>query len=107
MGHCDAWQIFALTENVAGFGSDCLGRCSAGGGGSRTRALDSRVHVRLIVITDVEHVIVSLEHARECSETNIHSGAIAALADHANFSASFSVKGRCNTGCNRGSVAKK
>ena len=47
------------------------------------RALHARVHVALVVVTDVEHVVVPLEHPGETGEADVEGAAVAALGDHA------------------------
>jgi hypothetical protein len=44
-------------------------------------ALHAGVHVRLVVVADVQHVVVALEHPREAGEADVHRAAVAALAD--------------------------
>ena len=58
-----------------------------GRGGAR--ALHAGVHVRLVVVTDVEHVVVSLEHPGQAREADVHGPAIAALRDDAHVLAAF------------------
>ena len=49
-------------------------------------ALHAGVHVRLVVVADVEHVVVALEHARQAAEADVGGAAVAALRDDAHVS---------------------
>ena len=52
----------------------------------RRRALHAGVHVGFVVVADVEHVVVALEHAGQAAEADIGRAAVAALGDHAHSS---------------------
>ena len=68
-------------EDVAGLRAD--GRRGRGARGRRRRAgaLHAGVHVGLVVVADVEHVVVALEHARQAAEADVGGAAVAALRD--------------------------
>ena len=58
-------------------------------GRRRAGALHAGVHVRLVVVTDEEHVVVALEHPREAAEADVDGAAVAALGDHADVVAAL------------------
>jgi hypothetical protein len=62
--------------------------CAPPGAWRRT-ALHAGVHVGLVVVTDVEHVVVALEHARQAAEADVGGAAVAALGDHAHVAAAL------------------
>ena len=65
----DQRRVLALPEDVLAVAD----RLRVGGArrGRRARALHACVHVRLVVVADVEHVVVPLEHAREAGEADV------------------------------------
>ena len=65
VGHRDPRGVLALPELVARRRPHGLRRRRPGRSGGRAGALDAGVHVRLVVVADVEHVVVALEHARQ------------------------------------------
>ena len=69
--HRDQRHVLALAEGVARLGADRLRGRRARGGRRRARALDAGVHVRLVVVADVEHVVVALEHPRQAGEADV------------------------------------
>ena len=79
----DQRRALALAEDVARVVADGLRRRRARGGRRGARALHAGVHVRLVVVTDVEHVVVALEHPGQAREADVDRAAVAALADHA------------------------
>ncbi len=81
--HRDQRGALALTEDVARLRADGLCRRRARRRGRRTRALHAGVHVGLVVVTDVEHVVAALEHARQARHADVDRAAVAALADDA------------------------
>ena len=63
-----------------------LGGLRVGGPGPgrcRARTLHARVHVGLVVVTDVEHIVAALEHPGEGAEADVDGGAVTALRDDA------------------------
>ena len=54
-------------------------RRRAGGGRRRAGTLDAGVHVGLVVVADVEHVVVALEHPGQAGETDVDGAAVPAL----------------------------
>jgi hypothetical protein len=46
-----------------------------------------RVHVAAVVVADVEHVVVALEHAGQAAEADVGGAAVAALGDDADIAA--------------------
>ena len=89
MRHRDQRRALALPEHVPRFRADGLGRGGARGGRGGARALHAGVHVSLVVVTDVEHVVVSLEHPRQARHADVHGAAVAALADDAHVLAAL------------------
>ena len=81
MRHRNQRRALALPEHIARLRADGLRGRRARRGRRGARALHARVHVRLVVVTDVEHVIVSLEHPRQARHPDIDGAAITALAD--------------------------
>ena len=85
--HGDPRQVLALAE--------CRARRRADrhrGRRARRRrrgraALHAGVHVGLVVVTDVEHVVVALEQARQTAEADVGGAAVAALGDDAHGAA--------------------
>src|ERR1700694_1335981 len=81
--HRDARHVFAGAEDIAWGRPQCRG-----GGGPRrrrrrARALHAGVHVRLVVVTDVEHVVVAFEHARQAAKADVGRATVTALRDNA------------------------
>ena len=85
--HRDPRHVLAGAEDVAGRGPDRRRRRGARRRRRRARALHAGVHVRLVVVADVEHVVVALEHARQAAEADVGRAAVAALRDHADVAA--------------------
>ena len=83
VGHRDQRNVLALAEMVAGISVDRLRVGGARTGRRRTRALHAGVHVRLVVVTDVEHVVAALEHPREGAEADVDGAAVTTLGDDA------------------------
>ena len=81
--HRDQRRALALAEDVAGLVADRLRGRRARRRRRRARALHAGVHVGLVVVADVEHVVVALEHPRQAGEADVDRAAVAALADHA------------------------
>ena len=85
--HGDGRHELALTEGVAGLRADRHGgRRARRRRGGRT-ALHAGVHVAAVVVADVEHVVIALEHAREAAEADVGGAAVAALRDDADIAA--------------------
>jgi hypothetical protein len=57
--------------------------------GGVAEALHAGVHVASVVVADVEHVVVALEHAGEAAEADVGGAAVAALGDDAHVVAPF------------------
>ena len=71
MSHRDQRHALALAEHTARFiANGWRGRC-AGGGRRGAGALHAGVHIRFVVIADVEHIVVALKHAREAAEPDV------------------------------------
>src|SRR5450631_2334505 len=81
--HRDARNVFAGAEDIARRGPHCRGRGGTRGRRCRARALHTRVHVRLVVVTDIEHVVVAFEHARQAAEADVGRAAVTALRNNA------------------------
>ena len=90
-------------------GSGADGRCGgrARGRRRRTGALYAGVHVRLVVVADVQHVVVAFEHARQAAQSDVDGAAVAALADHADVVAPLRPQRRGDPRGDRGSVAEQ
>ncbi len=58
------------------------------------RALHAGVHVGLVVVTDEQHVVVALEHARQAGHPDVNRAAVAALAHHPNLASAFHLQRR-------------
>ena len=69
-------------RTVARLGADRLGGGGAGGGRGGAGALHAGVHVRLVVVADVQHVVVALEHAGQAGHADVDRAAVAALGHH-------------------------
>ena len=95
--HCQTRHVLALAERAAWLGPHSLGRHGACGRRGGPRPLHAGVHVGLVVVADVEHVIVALEHAGQGPEADIHGGAIPALAHDPDIGAALGLHGRCHT----------
>src|SRR5205807_1860122 len=78
--HRDPGHVLALPEHVAGRRADGRRGGGARGRWRRAGALHAGVHVRLVVVTDVEHVVVTFEHAGQTGEADVDGAAVAALA---------------------------
>ena len=107
MRHRDQRRALALAEHVPRFGADRLRGRRSGGRWRGARALHARVHVRLVVVTDVEHVIAALEHARQAREPDVHGAAVAALADDAHVLTALRPQCRGDAGRHSGRVAEQ
>ena len=107
MSHSDLRQVLTLTEDVAGFGADCL---SGGGASCRwcgTRTLDAGIHISLVVVTDVQDIIVAFEHSTQCTKTDIDGRAVTALGDYAGGVIPLCFERCSDTRCNSRGVAKE
>ena len=107
VSHRDQRGVLALAEDVAGLVAHRLGVGGAGGRRGGARSLDAGVHIGLVVVTDEEHVVVSLEHPREAAEADVERAAVAALADDADVLAPLGPERRGDAGAERRSVAEE
>jgi hypothetical protein len=107
VGHRDPRQVLALAERVARIFTDGLGGGGPRGRGSGPRALDAGVHVGLVVIADVEHVVVALEHPGQAAETDVDGPTVATLRDHPHVAAAHRLVCRRDAGCHCGRVAEQ
>ena len=82
--HRQPRHVLALAEVGPRLRADRHRRRRAGPRRGRRAALHAGVHVGLVVVADVEHVVVALEHARQAAEADVGRSAVAALGDHAN-----------------------
>lgn len=57
----------------------------------RRTALDTGVHVAAVVVANVKHVVVALEHARQAAEADVGGAAVAALGDNADVFGDFAL----------------
>ena len=99
-------EVLAGAERVAGLVAEGRRRARSCSRGRGARALHARVHVRLVVVTDVEHVVVSLEHAREAPEADVHRAAVAPLREDAHV-APLHAEGRGDSARHGGRVAEE
>ena len=81
MRHGDQRHVLALAELGAGFGAKWLRGGRARGGRRGRRPLHPGVHVAFVVVADVKHIIVALEHAGKAAKADVGGAAIAALRD--------------------------
>ncbi len=104
--HGDGGDELALAEFIAGMRAHRHGggsaRCRRRGG----RALHAGIHVRLVVVADVQHIIVALEHAGQATEPDVGGAAVAALCDHPHVVAALYLQRRRDAGCHRCGVAE-
>ena len=63
VGHRDPGHALACAEHVAGFRptTSVVAVRAAGGGG---RALHAGIHIAFVVVANIEHVVIALEHSR-------------------------------------------
>ena len=103
----DFRHALAGAEDVAGLLAH--GRRGRGARGRRRRrgALHAGVHIGFVVVTNVEHVIVALEHAGQAAETDIGGAAVAALRDGAHLGPPFHPHGGGNAGGDRRGIAEQ
>src|ERR1019366_4721585 len=87
VSHGDERRVLAVPELVPGLRAEGRRRRGAGERRRGARALHARVHVRLVVVANVQNVVVSLEHARQGTEADVHRPAVAALSDDAHRAA--------------------
>ncbi len=105
--HGDARHVLAGAGDVARRGSDRRRGRSARRGRRGAGTLHAGVHVRLVVVADVEHVVVALEHSRETSEADVGGAAVAALRDHAHVVAALHAHRRGDARRDRRGVAEQ
>lgn len=78
---CDNLEhVLLLRETSVGV-LPCGSRGRLGAEGSERAFLDARVHVRFVVIADVENVVVAIDRARKRLEADICRAAVARKAD--------------------------
>ena len=65
------------------------------------------VHVRLVVVADVQHVVAPLEHARQAAQADVHRAAVAALRHHPHVVAALDAQRRRDTAGHGGRVAEQ
>src|SRR5262249_47674164 len=100
--HRDQRHVLALAEPVARLAPHRLGGGGAGGGRGGAGALHAGVHVGLVVVADVQHVVVALEHAGQAGEADVDRAAVAALPDDPDVGAAHRLQGRGDAGGDRG-----
>ena len=103
----DLRHALAGAEHVAGLGTDRRRGRGARGRRRRRGALHAGVHVAFVVVADVEHVIVALEHAGQAAEADIGRAAVAALRDGAHLGAALDAHRRRNAGGDRRGIAEQ
>ena len=107
MRHGELRHVFALTELIARVWPNCHGggcACRWRGGAG---ALHTGVHVGLVVITNIEHIVIALEHARQAAKTDVGGAAVTALRHHPHVGASLGFHGGGDAGGNCCGVAKQ
>ena len=107
VGDGDLRHALAGAEHVAGLGAHRRRGRGARGRRRRRGALHAGVHVGFVVVADVEHVIVALEHAGQAAEADIGGAAVAALGDGANLGPSLHPHGGGDAGRDRGGIAEQ
>jgi hypothetical protein len=107
VGHRDLRHALAGAEHVAGLRSHRRRGGGAGGGRRRRRALHTGIHVGFVIVADVEHIIVALEHSRETAEADVRRSTVAALRNGSHFGVSLDAHRCRNAGGNRGGVAEQ
>ncbi len=96
-----------MPEGVAGALADRLGGRGAGRGRGRARTLHPGVHVGLVVVADVEHVVVALEHAGQAGQPDVDRPAVAALGDDTYVVAAGRLQCRGDAGRDRRGVGEQ
>src|SRR5690242_18480011 len=89
MRHGDERQVFSTTAVVARLFAQCRSCCRSGARRRGTGPLNTCVHVRLVVVTDVKHVIVSFKHPREAAKADICCAAVTSLGYYPDMRAAF------------------
>ncbi len=107
VSHRDQRQVLALAEARAGRFADRHRRVGARGRRRRGRALHAGVHVRLVVVAEVQHVVVALEHAREAAEADVGGAAVAALRHHAHVALALHAQRRGDSRPDGGRIAEQ
>ena len=107
MRHRDKRQILPRTKDIARVWSHRHRSRRTRRGWRRTRPLNTRIHVRFIVVTDVEYIVVTFEHAGEAAKAYIGRAPIAALCDHFYAAASLDTERRRNPRCDRCGIAEQ
>ena len=100
-------DVLPLTEHVSRLRADGLGgggSCSGRGGAG---PLDTGVHVPLVVVTDKEHVVVALEHARQAPESDVHCAAVTGLGDDPDIGTPFGLQSSSDPGRHGRRVGKQ
>ena len=100
-------DVLSLAEHVSRLRADGLGGGGSCPGRSGARALDTGVHVALVVVTDKEHVVVALEHARQAPEPDVHRAAVTGLGHDPDIGAPLGLQGGGHPGRHRGRVGKQ
>ena len=76
--HGDERHVLALTPLIARFAPGNL----RGGRSCRRRrcrrTLHAGIHIGLVVVADIEHIVITLKHARKAAEADIGRAAVAA-----------------------------
>ena len=96
MRHGDERRVLALSEDVPRLASDRLRVRGSRRRRCRARALDARVHVRLVVVADVQHVVVPLEHPGQAREADVERAPVASLRDDADVAPALCPQGGCD-----------
>ncbi len=100
-------QVLALAEARAGRFADRHRRVGARGWRRRRRTLHARVHVRLVVVADVEHVVVAFEHAGQAAEADVGGAAVAALRDDPHVVLALHAQRRSDARAHGGRIAEQ
>ena len=83
VGDGDLGRELPGSKDISGLGTENRGRGGARRWRRRGRALHAGVHVALVVVANVEHVVVALEHAGKAPKADVGGAAIPALGDDA------------------------
>lgn len=94
MGHDNPHQILAAAQ---------FSRRGGGGGGAcgrRTAPLNTRVHIGLVIIADIEDVLVSLHGSGQGLQADIHRAAVSCKGHNLCMCIPLVFESPCHTACN-------
>ena len=103
----DLGHALAGAENIARLRTHGRRRGGARRRRRRRGTLYAGVHIGFVIVADIEHVIVALEHAGQAAEADVGGAAIAALRNCAHLGPAFHAHGGGNAGRDRGGIAEQ